>query len=71
MLNSVYVGGPQGQLLLLRALRDEWDHAKFKATPEARWLVQLQRVGKSRGETQDWVYLDDKLRILARKHAGH
>jgi len=67
MLTSVYVGGPQGQLLLLRALRDDWDHTKFQASPEARWLVQLQRVDKTRGEAQDWVYLDDKLRILERK----
>lgn len=67
MLTSVYVGGPQGQFLMLQALRDEWDHTKFRGSPEARWLVQLQRVDKRRGEAQDWIYLDDKLRILERK----
>jgi HD-GYP domain-containing protein (c-di-GMP phosphodiesterase class II) len=69
MLTSIYVGGPQGQFLLLRILRNDWDRNRFQAPPESRWMVQLQRVSKTEGEVQYWIYLDEKFHILNRKRA--
>ena len=69
MLSSVYVGGPQGQFLLLRMLKSDWDRSRFHAPPAARWLVQLQRVNKADGEDQYWISLDEQLHILTRQRA--
>ena len=69
MLSSVYVGGPQGQFLVLRMLRNDWDRQHFHASPKAQWLVQLQRVNKDAGEDQYWITLDEKLKVLTRQRA--
>lgn len=69
MLSSVYVGGPQGQLLLLQIIRSDWDRKRFHAPPETRWLVQLQRVNPAEGEDQYWIGLDDNFKVLFRKKA--
>lgn len=69
MLTSVYVGGPQGQFLLLRILRDDGDRDRLQAPSEARWMVQLQRINPTEGEAQNWIYLDEKFRVLTRKRA--
>ncbi|WP_169333572.1 HD domain-containing phosphohydrolase [Leeia oryzae] len=69
MLNSVYVGGPQGQFLLLRTLRNQEDRNRFNAPPEARWELQIQRINKEEGEDQYWVSLDEKLKVLGRQRA--
>lgn len=69
MLSSVYVGGPQGQFFLLQILRSDWDRDRFNAPINTRWIVQLQRVNKDEGDTQFWVGLDDKFKVIFRKPA--
>lgn len=70
MLTSIYVGGPGGQFLLLRSLRDDWDRKRFHAPPQSRWLLQLQRVNPAEGEVQYWVSMDEQFNVLSRQPAS-
>ncbi|SIQ70253.1 HD-GYP domain, c-di-GMP phosphodiesterase class II (or its inactivated variant) [Aeromonas sp. RU39B] len=67
MLTSIYVGGPSGQFLLLRALRDDLDRQRFHVSPQSRWLVQTQRVNSEEGEDQYWTSLDAQFHVLSRQ----
>lgn len=67
MLKSVYVGGPQGQFLGLQTLGNNSEREHFHAPPEARWLVQLQRVNAAEGEYQFWLMLDEHFNVLTRQ----
>ena len=43
MLESVYVGGPGGEYLNLREIKNAYDHDRFSVDDRVVWLVQAQR----------------------------
>lgn len=65
-LSAVYVGYPNGEFLLVRALRDAPVRERVKAPAKAAYLVQSQTVdgqGSTRGE---WRFYDDQLQLVQR-----
>ena len=59
---AVYVGYPNGDLFLLRALRTDQDRDRMSAPPEAAFVLQSVRRSQDNGEpTALFVFLDDRL----------
>ena len=67
MLESVYVGGPGGEYLNLREIKNSYDRERFSVAPNVVWLVQTQRARDMREERQLRLGLDKDFKVLSRR----
>ena len=67
MLESVYVGGPGGEYLNLREIKNAYDREQFSVAPNVVWLVQAQRARDMREEGQLRLGLDEDFNVLSRR----
>ena len=66
MLESVYVGGPHGEFLSLRQIKNQYDRRRFAVGDNVVWLVQAQRTSDMREDGQLRLGFDGKLKVLTR-----
>lgn len=69
MLESVYVGGPNGEYLTLREIRNQYDRERFSVDGNVNWLVQAQRTPDMHEDGQLQLGLNSKLKVLTRRIA--
>jgi len=67
MLESVYVGGANGEYLNLREIKNQYDRERFSVDSGAVWLVQAQRASDMHEDGQLRLGLDDKFNVLTRR----
>jgi GAF domain-containing protein len=67
MLESVFVGGPNGEYLNLRQIRNPYDHARFSVDNNVVWLAQAQRARDMREDGQLRLGLDGNFKVLSRR----
>lgn len=66
MLESVYVGGPEGQYLSLRLIKNQHDRKTYSVGDDVVWLVQAQRAIEMKDDAQVWLGLDERFGQLSR-----
>ena len=67
MLESVYIGGPGGEYLNLREIKNAYDHDRFSVDDRVVWLVQAQRARDMHDEGQLRLGLDGDFKELSRR----
>ncbi|HEY6897411.1 MAG TPA: HD domain-containing phosphohydrolase [Rhodocyclaceae bacterium] len=67
MLESVYVGGPRGEYLNLREIKNQHDRERFGVEQSVVWLVQAQRTPDLRADGQIRFGLDRTFKVLSRR----
>lgn len=67
MLESVYVGGPAGEYLNLREIKNAYDRQHFGVGADVAWLVQAQRAPDLHEDAQLRLGLDERFRVLSRQ----
>ncbi|CDF85535.1 metal dependent phosphohydrolase [Pseudomonas knackmussii B13] len=65
-LSAVYIGYPNGEFLLVRALNAASVREKLKAPPKALYLVQSQTLDAQNVPQGEWRFYDDQLQLLQR-----
>ncbi|MBL8483732.1 MAG: cache domain-containing protein, partial [Rhodocyclaceae bacterium] len=68
MLESVYVGGPNGEYLNLREIKNQQDRERFAVGSDVLWLVQAQRTPDLPDAGQIRFGLDQDFRPLSRRN---
>jgi hypothetical protein len=66
VLESVYVGGPNGEYLNLREIKNAYDRERFSVDSNVVWFVQAQRARDMREEGQLRLGLDGDFNVLTR-----
>lgn len=66
MLESVFVGGANGEYLNLREIKSQYDRERFSVDSHVVWLVQAQRTPDMQDDEQLRLGLDDKFKVLTR-----
>jgi HD-GYP domain-containing protein (c-di-GMP phosphodiesterase class II) len=64
LLDAVYVGYPDGNFVLFRALRDEVAGQDFGAPPRASYLVETVATEPGGIRVGEWRFYDDALQLL-------
>jgi len=67
MLESVYVGGPGGEYLNLREIKNAYDREQFSVDDKVVWLVQAQRTRDMQEAGQLRLGLDKDFKVLSRR----
>ncbi|HJW03597.1 MAG TPA: HD domain-containing phosphohydrolase [Azospira sp.] len=67
MLESVFVGGANGEYLNLREIKSQYDRERFSVDNRVVWLVQAQRTPDMHEDEQLRLGLDDKFKVLSRR----
>jgi signal transduction histidine kinase/ActR/RegA family two-component response regulator len=67
MLESVYVGGPNGEYLNLREIKNQYDRERFSVDSKVVWLVQAQRAPDMSEDGQVRLGLDGSFKVLSRR----
>jgi HD-GYP domain-containing protein (c-di-GMP phosphodiesterase class II) len=70
MLESVYVGGPHGEFMNLREIKNQHDRETFAVGDGVHWLVQSQRTPEARADGQLWWGFDDEFKLISRRTAA-
>lgn len=66
-LSAVYVGYPNGEFLLVRALRSAEVRERLKAPAKAAYLVQSQTLGEQGALQGEWRFYDIELHLVQRE----
>lgn len=66
MLESVYVGGANGEYLNLREIKTAYDRQRFAVDSSVVWLVQAQRTPDTHEDKQLRLGLDERFNVLTR-----
>ncbi|MDF3933558.1 HD domain-containing phosphohydrolase [Pseudomonas citronellolis] len=66
-LSAVYIGYPNGEFLLIRALRTAKARQALKAPDKTLYLVQTQTLGEQGALVGEWRYYDAGLQLLRRE----
>lgn len=65
-LSAVYIGYPNGEFLLVRALREAPVRERLKAPDKAAYLVQSQTLGEKGELHGEWRFYDTQLQLVQR-----
>lgn len=66
-LSALYVGYPNGEFLLIRALRTTKARQALKAPEKTFYLVQSQTLGEQGALVGEWRFYDARLQLLQRQ----